>query len=109
MNGLRLWLIRLVRLHWLLKRNIGPGRWDEFLLLTQPPAITKAGRRLDEAPAEVPKRITPVQPTLNAGFTLKAFWTRLKFEYLSTVRSTAFIILVGIAFALFGITLFRGL
>jgi len=76
-----------------------------FMFSTRGIHLRAGKRRLDEAPAEVPKRITPVQPTLNAGFTLKAFWTRLKFEYLSTVRSTAFIILVGIAFALFGITL----
>jgi len=59
----------------------------------------------DDAPANIPTQVTAVQPNLGSGFALSTFWTRIKFEYLSTVRSTAFIILVGIALALFGITL----
>ncbi|GHB01277.1 hypothetical protein GCM10009069_25150 [Algimonas arctica] len=58
----------------------------------------------DEA-FEAPVRVSPVTPRLGTTFTLQTFWTRIKFEYFSTVRSTAFIILVGIALALFGITL----
>lgn len=52
-----------------------------------------------------PVRATPITPRLGTGFMLQTFWTRLKFEYLSTVRSTAFIILVGIALSLFGVVL----
>ena len=68
---------------------------------------TRRGKsRLTEAmPANIPTQVRAVTPNLGAGFAMSAFWTRIKFEYLSTVRSTAFIILVGIALALFGITL----
>lgn len=76
-----------------------------FLLSTRGILNRRVKRRTDENPVNVPTRVTPATPTLNAGFTLSAFWTRLKFEYLSTVRSTAFIILVGIAIALFGLVL----
>ena len=62
-------------------------------------------RVIELAPANIPTQVTAVQPKLGSGFALSAFWTRIKFEYLSTVRSTAFIILVGIALALFGISL----
>ncbi|GLQ22804.1 hypothetical protein GCM10007853_06780 [Algimonas ampicilliniresistens] len=76
-----------------------------FLMSTRGILNRRVKRRADDSPIDVPKRVTPATPDLGTGFTLSAFWTRLKFEYLSTVRSTAFIILVGIAIALFGITL----
>jgi hypothetical protein len=85
---------------------IGIGLFGLAFLFSIRGIHMRSGKRtLEEAPSEIPKRVEPVAPLLNAGFTLKAFWTRLKFEYLTTVRSTAFIILVGIAFALFGIVL----
>ena len=59
----------------------------------------------EDMPDNIPTQVRAVQPDLGAGFALSAFLTRIKFEYLSTVRSTAFIILVGIALALFGVTL----
>ncbi len=77
-----------------------------FLLSSRGIHLRKGKRRNDAAaPAETPKQVTPVQPNLGADFTLQAFWARIKFEYLSTVRSTAFVILIGIAFALFGLVL----
>jgi len=76
-----------------------------FLLSTRGILNRRVKRRVDDSPVEVPKRVMPATPDLNFGFTLSTFWTRLKFEYLSTVRSTAFVILVGIAIALFGIVL----
>ena len=76
-----------------------------FLLSTRGILNRSTKRRVDDSPTEAPTRVTPATPNLGTGFTLSAFWTRLKFEYLSTVRSTAFIILVGIAISLFIITL----
>ena len=77
-----------------------------FMFSTRGIHIRKGKTRLtDGGPANTPTQVKAVKPNLNAGFTLKTFWTRIKFEYLSTVRSTAFIILVGIALALFGISL----
>ncbi len=43
-------------------------------------------------------------PTRQSGF--GTFWTRLKYEYLTTVRSIPFIILTLLAIALFGITIY---
>jgi len=77
-----------------------------FMFSTRGIHLRKGKTRLsDAAPANTPTQVMPVKPNLGAGFTFQAFWTRIKFEYLSTVRSTAFIILVGIALALFGISL----
>lgn len=77
-----------------------------FIFSTRGIHLRKGKTRLtDSGPVNIPTQVKAVEPTLNAGFTLKTFWTRIKFEYLSTVRSTAFIILVGIALALFGISL----
>lgn len=76
-----------------------------FLFSSRGIHLRKGKRRLDDSSVEPPKRIRAVQPEFGLGFTLKAFWTRLKFEYLSTVRSTAFMILAGIALALFSIIL----
>jgi hypothetical protein len=76
-----------------------------FILSTR--GIVNRGRKRgqqDEA-FEAPARVAPATPVLDRRFTLQAFWARIKFEYLSTVRSTAFIILVGIALTLFSISL----
>lgn len=54
---------------------------------------------------EAPVRVSPIAPKVGFSFTMQAFWTRLKFEYLSTVRSTAFVILAGIAISLFKVVL----
>lgn len=62
-------------------------------------------KRQDDTLSEAPKRVSPVVPQLGSGFTLQAFWTRIKFEYLTTVRSTAFIILVSVALTFFVISL----
>ena len=68
--------------------------------------MRRGKRRLTEAgPKQLPSTVKALKPNLGNGFTLQAFWTRLKFEYLSTIKSTAFMILVGIAFALFIVVL----
>lgn len=76
-----------------------------FLLSTRGIVHRRTKTKAEEAPVDIPRRVTPATPTLDTGFTLSAFWARLKFEYLTTVRSTAFIILVGLALTLFGVTL----
>ena len=77
-----------------------------FMFSTRGIHLRKGKRRMDDAaPVAIPTQVKAVKPDLGAGFTFNAFWTRIKFEYLSTVRSTAFIILLGIALALFGIVL----
>ena len=77
-----------------------------FIFSTRGIHIHSGKRRMDEnAPANIPTQVKAIQPDLGTSFTFQAFWTRIKFEYLSTVRSTAFIILVGIALALFSISL----
>jgi len=77
-----------------------------FIFSTRGIHTRKGKARITEAPpANIPTQVTAVQPDLGTGFALKTFWTRIKFEYLSTVKSTAFVILVGIALALFGISL----
>lgn len=76
-----------------------------FLFSTRGIHTRRGKTRLGDAPASIPTQVKAVTPVIGAGFTMRAFWARLKFEYLSTVRSTAFIILVGIALALFSITL----
>lgn len=65
----------------------------------------KTKRKMDSAIAEPPTRVKPVKPTLGFNHTMLTFWTRLKFEYLSTVRSVAFVILIAIGLVLFGIGL----
>lgn len=42
-----------------------------------------------------------VKPRFGLGADLTAFWTRLKFEYLTTVKSIPFLILAGLAISLF--------
>lgn len=77
-----------------------------FVLSTRGIATRRTAKRGDMTPAPAaPRRIAPVAPALGTGFTLSAIWTRLRFEYLSTVRSTAFIILLGLAVGLFAIVL----
>ncbi len=77
-----------------------------FLFSTRGIPVRKSKTRLDNTPAgAVRTHVKPVKPDLGTGFTLRAFLTRIKFEYLSTVRSTAFVILVGIALALFVVSL----
>ncbi|WP_418152386.1 M1 family aminopeptidase [Litorimonas sp. RW-G-Af-16] len=53
--------------------------------------------------------LKPVTPDLSSRNTRTAFWARFKFEYLTTVRSVAFLILIGIALALFGLVAFVNL
>lgn len=76
-----------------------------FLLSTRGIVIRKTKRRADDTPAVIPNKVTPVTPKLGGAFSLSAFWTRLKFEYLSTIRSTAFIILIAVALTFFVISL----
>lgn len=70
--------------------------------------VTRKTKRGDLSALEVRDGInlSPVTPNLSAQHTFSTFWTRLKYEYLSTVKSTAFLVLVGIAVALFGITVY---
>ena len=76
-----------------------------FILSSRGIVTRRTKRREDDSPAEIPTRVVPVTPSLGAGFSLSAFWTRLKFEYLSTIRSTAFIILIAVALVFFVISL----
>jgi len=77
-----------------------------FIFSTRGIHIRKGKKHMEDvAPANIPTRLSPVQPKLSTGFAFQSFWTRIKFEYLSTVRSTAFVILVGIALSLFVISL----
>ncbi|GLQ19629.1 M1 family aminopeptidase [Algimonas porphyrae] len=76
-----------------------------FILSTRGILNRRTKRRADDAPASIPNRVEPVTPNLGGGFSLATFWTRLKFEYLSTIRSTAFIILIGLALTFFAISL----
>ncbi len=76
-----------------------------FVLSTRGIHTRRGKRQVDETPPPAPNKVTPVSPTLTTGFTLQAFWTRLKFEYLTTVRSVPFMILMGIAISLFGFIL----
>lgn len=76
-----------------------------FVLSSRGIMNKKSKKTTQDEAFEAPVRVTPVSPKIGAGFTMQTFLTRLKFEYLSTVRSTAFIILVGIALALFGVVL----
>lgn len=76
-----------------------------FVLSSRGIMNKKSKKTTQDEVFEAPVRVRPVTPRLGAKFTLQAFWTRIKFEYLSTVRSTAFGILVGIALSLFSVTL----
>ena len=58
---------------------------------------------------KIPTHIKPMRPNFGSSYSLKSFWLRIMFEYKSTVKTTAFIILFGIAIVLFGITLFASL
>jgi len=51
-------------------------------------------------------QITPAPITHGISSNIAGFFTRLRYEYLTTVKSIAFIILMGIALAFFGITLY---
>ena len=50
--------------------------------------------------------LMPVTPNLSAGNVISGFLARLKYEYFTTIRSNAFLVLIGIAVALFGITVY---
>lgn len=76
-----------------------------FVLSSRGIMTRRSKKTTQEDAFDAPIRVTPVAPRLGTKFVIHAFWTRIKFEYFSTVRSTAFIILVGIALALFSITL----
>jgi len=77
-----------------------------FTLSTRGIVKRRSKRRVEDESFELPTRVASVTPQLGASHVLAAFWTRVKFEYLATVRTTAFAILVGIALVLFGISLF---
>lgn len=76
-----------------------------FLLSTRGIVLRKTKRRVEDGPDELPTQVSPVQPSFGMGHTFLTFWTRLKFEYLTTVKSVAFMILIGIALVLFLFTL----
>ena len=76
-----------------------------FVLATRGTPKRRSKRRVEAPAGQPPRRVAPLTPQLGSSHTLAAFWTRVRFEYLTTVRSTAFLILVGIAVALFGIVL----
>ena len=90
----------------LLYAGIGLALFAASFVLSRRGIVMRGGKkRFDDAVVVPPRRIDPVAPSLGSGFTLAAFWTRLKFEYLATVRSTPFIILMNIAASLFGLVL----
>ncbi|MGB6230490.1 MAG: M1 family aminopeptidase [Litorimonas sp.] len=76
-----------------------------FVLSARGIQTRRSKRRVDDTPPTVANRVAPITPSLDSRFTLSAFWTRLKFEYITTVRSTPFLILMGIAISLFGFIL----
>lgn len=65
----------------------------------------KTKKRKDDFQPTGEINLSPVTPNLGFGFDAASFWKRFGFEYLATIRSTAFIILVGIAVALFAFIL----
>ncbi|MGJ8561124.1 MAG: hypothetical protein ACSHX3_12885 [Litorimonas sp.] len=102
-----------IGLNRLIYGTIGLGLFGlAFLLSTRGIQTRRTKRLIDDSPATPASRVAPVTPSLGTDFTLSAFWTRLKFEYVTTVRSTPFLILMGIAVSLFGFillaTLFLG-
>lgn len=95
-----------VGLNRLIYTLIGLALFGLSFVLSTRGIVNRGKKRTQENESYVtPNRVRSATPHLTSGFTLQAFWTRLKFEYLTTVRSTAFMILVGIALALFTVTL----
>lgn len=47
----------------------------------------------------------PIEPRFGLMPDLASFWKRFKFEYATTIKSTAFLILIGIAIVIFGVAL----
>ncbi|MBT4996035.1 MAG: ABC transporter permease subunit, partial [Hellea sp.] len=66
-------------------------------------------KKIKNENTKVSTHISPIKPNLGRIYSLKSFWLRIIFEYKSTVKTTAFIILFAIALVLFGITLFASL
>ena len=77
-----------------------------FVLSTRGIVRRRAKGSVQREVFDLPTRVAPVRPQLGTAHMFASFWTRVRFEYLATVRTTAFAILVGIALVLFGITLF---
>lgn len=85
---------------------IGLVLFGVAFLLSKRGIMNRRGKGAMKAEAFLaPVRATPVKPNLGIGFMMQTFWARLKFEYVSTVRSTAFAILIGITLTLFGVAL----
>ena len=65
-------------------------------------------RRSDVAAPPPPRRVSPVTPRLGIGHTLASMLRRTGFEFNTTVRSTAMIILLSIAAVIFIINVLLG-
>ncbi len=97
----------------LLYAGIGLALFATSFVLSRRGIVIRRGKKtFDDSVVVPPRQVKPVAPSLGSGFTLSAFWTRVKFEYLATVRSTPFVILMSIAASLFalvlGVTVFMG-
>ncbi len=81
-----------------------------FLRSTRGIVMRKTRRGKTEAVDETGDiQLQPVTPKLGAGHKLGTFFTRLRYEYLATVRSTPFVIMIGIFIALFGLIVWGSL
>lgn len=81
-----------------------------FLLSKRGLVMRKTKRGIEKFAAHNEKiDLRPVTPDHGFSNSLTAFKTRFSYEYLTTVRSVPFLILVGIALALFGITVYVAL
>ncbi len=73
--------------------------------------VTRRGkaRKTDDVPmGAAPRRVDPVTPRLGFGHSLLAFWRRVRFEYVSTIRTTAMVILLSLAAVIFVFNLLLG-
>lgn len=63
---------------------------------------------LDDEYFKIPKRVDPVKPSLGIGYILSTVWTRTLFEFFTTMKSVAIIILISLALVIFAINIVFG-
>jgi len=74
-----------------------------FVLSTRGIATRKVkNQNIDIDVGEI-KKLTPITPKLGAVHNQNSFFSRLKFEYIRTVKTVPFVILVGLSLVLFGV------
>jgi hypothetical protein len=76
-----------------------------YIFSTRGIVFRKTKKRKDDYIPTGEMNLAPVSPNLGLSFDLASFKKRFTFEYLTTIRSTAFMILVGIAVSLFAFIL----